>query len=131
MADFCVRIGFVAVLCTAAGSVIRSFRPEFSPFFRVAVTIFVAISVLGVAAPLLTYLTSLMEGTALGEQGSRVVKAMGVAALTQLCADICRDCGESSAATGVEMMGRLEILLLCLPLLEQILQTVREVLTWG
>ena len=131
MADFCVRIGFVAVLCTAAGSVIRSFRPEFSPFFRVAVTIFVAISVLGVVAPLLAYLTSLMEGTALGEQGSRVVKAMGVAALTQLCADIGRDCGESSAATGVEMMGRLEILLLCLPLLEQILQTVREVLTWG
>ena len=76
------------------------------------------------------YVRSLFSGADFGEIGSILLKALGVAFLAQICSDICRDCGENSAAAGVELVAKLEILLLCLPMLEKVLGTAREVLSW-
>jgi stage III sporulation protein AD len=56
---------------------------------------------------------------------------MGIALLTQFCADVCRESGESGAASTVELTGKMEILLLCLPLLDEILSAARELLSLG
>lgn len=110
--------------------VIKYLKPEFSPFVRIAGSVVVSTLAISIILPIVTYITSLFEGSSLGEYGGIVIKALGIALLTQICADICRDSGEGSAASGVELMGRLEILLLCLPMLENILSTVREVMSW-
>lgn len=130
MTSISVKICFFAILCTVVGVVIKHLKPEFSPFVRIAGSVVVSTLVISIILPIVTYLTSLFEGSSLGEYGGVVIKALGIALLTQICADICRDGGEGSAASGVELMGRLEILLLCLPMLENILSTVREVMSW-
>ena len=130
MTSLSVKICFFAILCTVVGVVIKHLRPEFSPFVRIAGSVVVSTLAISIILPIITYITSLFEGSSLGEYGGIVIKALGIALLTQMCADICRDSGEGSAAAGVELMGRLEILLLCLPMLEDILSTVREVMAW-
>lgn len=87
----------------------------------------VAISLIG---PIVAYIDLLLEGAALGEYGPYILKALGIAFLTQICADICRDCGEGSVASGVEIVGKMEIVLLCIPMLERILALVQEVIAW-
>ena len=130
MSSLSVRICFFAILSTVVGVVIKHLKPEFSPFVRIAGSVVVSTLAVSIILPIVTYITSLFEGSSLGEYGGAVIKALGIALLTQICADICRDSGEGSAASGVELMGRLEILLLCLPMLEGILSTVREVMAW-
>ena len=64
-------------------------------------------------------LSALGEG--IREYSDVVVRALGVAILAHLCADVCRDCGENSAASCVILAAKIEIVILCLPLVEKII----------
>ena len=130
MSSLSVKVCFFAILCTGVGVVIKNIKPEFSPLVRIAGGVAVSTLALSIILPIVTYIRSLLSGSSLGEYGDAVIKALGIAALTQICADICRDSGEGSAASGVELIGKLEILLLCIPMIEDILTTVREVMSW-
>lgn len=125
-----IKICFFAILCVVVASLIKHLRPDFLPFVRIGATLAVSAIAVGVIAPIVTYINSLFDGAKLGEFGGSVLKALGVALLVQICADICRDCGESSAASGVELVGKLEIIILCLPMLKSIISTAWEVLQW-
>ena len=125
-----IKICFFAIMCVVVASVIKHLRPDFLPFVRIGATVAVSALAVSVIAPVVTYLNSLFESTSLGEWGSSVLKALGVALLVQICADLCRDCGESSAASGVELVGKLEIIILCLPMIKSIISTAWEVLQW-
>lgn len=131
MISFSVKICSFALLCTVIGVLIKHIRPDFSPLVRIAGTVAVGSAALSLILPMINYLCSLLDASSLGEYGGTIIKALGVALITQICADICRDSGEGSAASGVELIGRIEILLLCFPMLEQLLATVKEVMSWG
>ncbi len=125
-----VRVCFFAFLCVTVSAVLKQIRPDMVPFVRIGSTVALCALALGVISPMLAYVRSLFSGADFGEIGSILLKALGVAFLAQICSDICRDCGENSAAAGVELVAKLEILLLCLPMLEKVLGTAREVLSW-
>ena len=50
-------------------------------------------------------------------------KTLGICFLAQFAADSCRDAGESALASKVELAGKISILVLSLPLFEDIAQT--------
>lgn len=60
-----------------------------------------------------------------------MIKALGIALVSKFCSDICRDCGENTIASGVESVGRMAMIALCLPLLADILALSREVMEVG
>ena len=51
-----------------------------------------------------------------------LLQVLCVAFLTHICASICLDCGEGTIAEYVELGGKLEILILALPLMREILE---------
>ena len=132
MGALSIKVCFFAVICTVASVIIKQCRPEYAFLVRVASTVGLCAVAVSVAIPIITYIRSIFDG-GLGEEFAyveNVLKALGVAVLTQICADICRDLGEGSAASGVELIGRIEILLLCIPMFEAVIVTVTEVLAW-
>ena len=129
--SFSVKVCLFSLLFTVVGVLIKQIRPDFSPLIRIAGTVAVSSAVLSLILPMISYIRSLIDGVSLGEYGDIIIKALGIALITQICADICRDSGEGSAAAGIELIGRLEILLLCFPMLERLLSSVREVMSWG
>ena len=70
------------------------------------------------------------DGT-VGEAFSLMLKALGVALVSKLCSDICRDCGESTMANGVEAVGRIAIIGMCIPVIADILSFASDVLERG
>jgi len=78
--------------------------------------------------PLLGRLKRLTEGYVLASYGEMMLKALGIAFLSEIVAGICRDGGEGSVASIVEMAGKILILLLCFPLIESLLETVEGLL---
>lgn len=131
MTSLSIKVCFFAVICIAASVTLRQLRPEFPAFLRIASVVAIGSLAVSVILPIVTYLASLFDGDTIGNYGGMVLKALGTAFLVQICADICRDSGEGSLASGVELIGKLEILLLCIPLLEDILGSVREVMAWS
>lgn len=57
-----------------------------------------------------------------------MLKGLGAALITHFCASVCREYGKPSLADSVELAGKLEILLLCFPLLTEIASTALELL---
>ena len=126
-AKFCM-VG-VAAVCLAV--IIKKWNSDLLPFLRLGATVLFAGAILSLAAPLAAYWRELSETAGLAPYASLLLKALGIAILTQCCADICRDAGESGIGNGVELAGKLEILLLCLPLMQEIFATAKELLVLG
>ncbi len=62
----------------------------------------------------------------LADYAAVMLKGLGVALITRICASVCRETGRTGIAEYVELAGRLEILLLCLPLMSRILSAAAE-----
>lgn len=115
-----------ALLCAAfLAVVLRAQRPELAMGLSLAAGVLVTVLVLKELAPLAS---TLRRMTALGgfSEGafSVVLRAAGVCLITQLTADTCRDAGESALASKAELAGRFVLLLMSLPLFEEILTLI-------
>ena len=117
-------VGVVALL------ILRTQRPEWAPLLRMAVTVVALGLTLSLASTVLGYVTELANATGgLDQEGWPILlKALGVAFLTEIAASVCRDSGETGLATWVETAGKLEVLLLSFPLIKTVLDTVTEIL---
>ena len=124
------RIGGIAMLGLTALLLLRAYKPEWAPFLRMAVTVVALGLTLTLAATVLSYVTELASATGAleGEGWPILLKALGVAFLTEIAASVCRDSGETGLATWVETAGKLEVLLLSFPLIKTVLDTVTEIL---
>lgn len=57
------------------------------------------------------------------EYGGILLKSLGICFLCQFSSDACKDAGQSALASKVELAGKLMIVLIALPMIEDITQT--------
>lgn len=123
-----VKLLGLAILSAVACLILRSVRAELAPFVRIGGTVLM----LGLVFPVLEEVVSSLEGmTGVGAAEPYVevmLRALGISLLCRICSDVCRDAGEAGLASGVEMAGRLLILLLSVPLIGEILSLATELL---
>ncbi len=80
-------------------------------------------------APILNQIDALLQSGGLNPSHTAILsKAMGICVVTQLAADICKDAGETALGSAVTLFGAIALLLLCIPLTEELLALIREVL---
>ena len=116
-----------AILCAVAVVLIKSVKGEALPLQWTATILFGGATLL-LWQPVLTFLGELCQGYGMGEWAALLFKGLGIAVLSQFCADLCRQTGENMLANGVEGAGRAELLLLCLPLLKELIGTAGTLL---
>ena len=119
------KIGGVAMVGLFALLILKQYKPEWGALLRMAVTVVAMGGILSMAGGILSYLQELTDGVG-GDAADTwliLLKALGIAFLTETAASICRDSGESGLADWVEMAGRLELLLLSFPLIRTVLDT--------
>ncbi len=127
-------VGAVGLLlcATLLAVVLRAQRPELAVCLSLAAGVLVTGLVLGQLAPLTATLRRLLQAGGFSAEWLTVVlKAAGVCLVTQLTADTCRDAGETALAGKAELVGRVLLLLLAVPLFEQILALVTGMLHKG
>ena len=124
------KVGGIALTGLSALLILRSYKPEWAAFLRMAVTVVSLGFVISLAATAVGYVTDLTAATGAldGDSWRILLKALGVAFLTEIAASVCRDSGETGLATWVETAGKLEVLLLSFPLIKTVLDTVTEIL---
>ena len=120
----------VGILTALAVVVVRQLRADMAVLIRLAGGVALLGAIIAMSIPLYKYIDFMISSTSMVEYGHVLIKAMGIALLTYISAEICRDCGEGSIASMVELAGKCEILLLGLPLVSSILQTATDILNW-
>ncbi len=77
------------------------------------------------------FISAPVDASVFSRAFSLMLKALGIALVSKFCADICRDCGESTLAGGIESVGRVAIFSLCIPIISDILSHAAQVLDKG
>lgn len=131
MTDPVWKVCGVAMLAVTGGLLLRQLKGASSVALRMAAFLLIFGLLIPQVGELVRELTEIFGNTNIEEYVSVMVRSLGVATLTQLCGDICRDCGENGTAQGVELAGKLAILSLCLPLLKQLLDYATDLLEIG
>jgi len=125
-----VKICMLAVPALFSLVIVKQWNANFSPLLRVALTVLFGSAAIAALSPILEYLFGLL-GTEQTLYATVLFKALGIAVLSHYAAELCRESGEGGLAGGVETLGKIEILLLCIPLMEEILSCAKSLLAQG
>lgn len=119
----------VCVLTVLAVVLLRSVRPEYGLVLRLSFGVFCGWLVLERLGRIVSEMGALADMSGGGEMLRFILQALGIGIVCQAAAAICRDCGETTLAQGVETVGKLEILLSCLPLFRQVMGLAADLLS--
>jgi stage III sporulation protein AD len=73
-------------------------------------------------------LKKIFENNPFSEYGNLILKAFGISIAVELLSEFCRDAGENSISAKIELLGKIEIIILSLPLIEKILDIVKNII---
>ena len=127
--DVLLKASAVEVIGAVLGLVLKKNTPEISLLLAMAVSCAVlglAVSLLGDVLDFIESLTDLTEMSSASI--SAVMKAVGIGIITRLASDVCKDSGQSAAASSVELAGTVSALFAALPLMKTVLEMIRSLL---
>lgn len=115
----------IFALCAgAAGAVIviavlRRVAPDWAVLAGVCLGLLILRRAVGFVYPVILYVQELFGGSEYNQYLTVAVKALGIATVTHITCETCRDLGENSAAAKVELCGKAAILLCGIPVIKQ------------
>ena len=122
------KICAIGIMCAIICVLIKHYRSEFSMPARLGSVVLIFGILIGMLSPIFTYLKELMGVSISSEYSAIIIKAVGISYLTQISSELCRECGEGSIATGIETVGKIEMIVLSFPLINKILLMSEELL---
>ena len=117
-----LRIGGTALCGAMLAILMKHTRPEFSPIVSAAASVILLSSAIITLSPLADYIRSLTKNTVFGGYVGVLLKSLGITLASSSVSDICRDMGEGSIASKVELAAKAEIMLLSMPLVERMIK---------
>lgn len=121
----------VAVVIIAAVMIllVKKYSPEYALVVTIAASGTVLIFLIVAFKEVFGTITDLFEKSGLDKGVFQVVlKALSLCYLSEFASDVCRDFGQTSLASKVELAGKISIIALTFPLIGQILTAVTELI---
>ncbi len=113
-------LAIAAAFCAVA---LKKYSPEISIVIAIAAGAILLVSILSRTMPVVRSLQQLTDSIGLDPQyGVVLMKTIGICFLCQFTSDACKDAGQNALAAKVEIAAKIAVLLLALPLMENILQ---------
>lgn len=126
-----LKICGVGVLCAFCGVILRKMNGELSPLLRVCGAILIFGALMGTLSDIIGTLEGYFLSDEAASYAALMKKALGIAVVTKISSDVCRDTGESAVGGCVELSGKLVILSLCIPVIGQLMEYAGELLEMG
>ncbi len=123
------RLTAFGLLAASLTLLVRAYRPEMALQVAIVSGLIVLLLIVGEFSGIIDNLYSIaqqygMETSYIGV----LIKIIGIAYVAQFAADICKDAGESSMASKVELGGRIMILAAVLPAAVSLLDMIAALL---
>ncbi len=125
------QLSVICLICLVSLVILRQWKPEWAPILRMSAVVCFFAAIVTMCADIMSSLLTLCGNALPTDQWRTLIKALGIAFLTELCGSVCRDSGEGTLAIWIETAGKLEILILAMPLLQTMLNLISELLGIG
>ena len=124
-----MRIVGIGLIGAILSILLRNSKPEFSMLIPVVVSF----TVLACAMPYLIRITEELSrmASSAGINSSYmriVIKVIGISYLVCITAELCKDAGENAIAAKIELGGKVIILAMAIPIINSLLNLVKEII---
>lgn len=125
-----LKVGTIGVVGVLLAVFFQRDKKEYGIYMGVAVSLLIFSQIIGKLEQLIRAVSEIFAYIHMRESylGS-LIKILGVTYLAEFSADICKDSGYGAVASQIELFGKITILVLSLPILNALLQTIAEFLT--
>lgn len=120
-----IRIAAIGVAAAVLAAWMKTIKAEFSLWIIFAAGIFLGLAVLVKLDAVIEELRFLQSY--FSEYAAYIkllVKIIGITYLSEFSSDLCKDAGANTLASQMELFGKLSILVLCMPVMTALLETV-------
>lgn len=122
----------VCGLCITASilcKVVEKNTKEISTVISLMAVILVLIFVIGKISDINSTITELFEKAGISDEYMNILfKSAGICYITQLGADVCKDCGEGALSNVVELAGKISILSITIPIINALVTIIEGIL---
>ena len=119
----------IALTGAAAALVLSSINGTLTFAVRIGTIIVTLAIVLTLGASVFSELRDvIVENEEVGKYANIIIRALGVALLGHFTSLVCRELGSESLSFVAELAAKLEIFVLCLPLIKEIMSCARAIL---
>lgn len=119
-----------ALLTAVLILLLREWRTSLSLPVRAAGAIVLFLAAFSLFTPITVRVSELFSVAGGDGIAPVLFRALGIALVAEFTSSFCRDLGENTLSSGVALFGKLEILLLALPFVDDLLSLAKELLEW-
>lgn len=124
-----LKISAIALAGVILAALLRSINKEISLYIILATSVIILISVLSRISEMFTFFESVYSKVTYGREFFPVIiKVLIIAYITDFTAQLCKDAGEGSIGSKVELAGKVIIFYTAMPILAAILEMIGTLL---
>ena len=124
--DILIKVSAVAVAGVVVALVIKKNSPEMALLLTITLALIALFFAFTIVSTVTDYLKSLSDLAGISPAVLTVViKTVGIGVLSKLTADVCRDAGQASVASGVEFTGAVTAVYVALPLFKTVVSMIQ------
>ena len=121
-----IGIGLISLIIAIT---VKQYKPEFAIYISIMAGILIFALAFDKLAEIVRLLTNLANKTSVNNKFiNLLIKITGIAILTEFAVSLCKDAGESSVGSKVELAGKVVIFYIAMPVLTAILQLIDTLL---
>jgi len=123
--DTLIKICAVALIGALAALLLKKEQPHIAMAVALGAGVIILLSVIGQLGELIDSIRRMTSSASLPEGiMSAVFKAAGICVFARLCAELCRDSGESALAAKVELAAAVITLVVCMPMMTSLISVI-------
>ncbi len=124
-----LKIAALALCAVMLIVLVKNYKPEFGVFTAVACSVLILYFLADSLKYAFVYMSQLYGQLSFGKAYFPVIiKVLAIAYITEFTSQLCRDAGESSIASKVELAGKVIIFCVAIPVFVSILELVEQLL---
>lgn len=124
-----VQIAGIGIVATILILVLKSQRPEIAVQISIITGVIIFMLLAAKLSAVVDVLGSLAERAGIRPvYMTTILKITGIAYIAEFGAEICRDAGESSIASKIELAGKIAIVILAVPIITSLLDLVIKIM---
>lgn len=123
------KIALIGIAGAILAMVTKQFKPEYSTIVLFAVCLFLVGYLTSGLGEVLNFVQTLQKKVPISSTYIKILfKLLAIAYVCQIASNLCEDLGYRSISFQIETIGKISILLLSIPIIQSLLDTVEHLL---
>ena len=126
-----IQIGIIGVAGTLLAVQFKSGKSEYGIYISVALSLVIFFAIIGRLEVIIDALRTIANYINMDNAAyiGTLIKMLGITYVAEFSAGICKDAGYQTIALQIEIFGKLAVLVLSMPVLMALLNTIKEFLS--